>query len=210
MKHAHLHPGFRRPRRGPSAGTVPSCGKAPAACPPRTAAAPGAAGAAGNQQGIALVVSLVLLLLVTLLGVSSLRSVLLEEKMAANQFDRSLAFQAAEAALRQAEARVLADQPVAGGQCNAGVCPPPDPAAALDRWNDPAFSGWEAATVTLDTLAGAAPEYLIEYLGATFPCDPANPSTSSSDCKRYRITARSRPDGDQRASVMLQSVYATP
>ena len=55
------------------------------------------------QRGVSLVVVLILLLIMTLLGLAVLRSTLLEERMSANLYDRSLGFQSAEAVLREAE-----------------------------------------------------------------------------------------------------------
>ncbi|OGR32354.1 MAG: hypothetical protein A2091_00395 [Desulfuromonadales bacterium GWD2_61_12] len=56
-----------------------------------------------NESGAVLIVSLILLLVLTLLGITAMQSTTLEEKMAGNLADRNLAFQAAEAALRDAE-----------------------------------------------------------------------------------------------------------
>jgi Tfp pilus assembly protein PilX len=56
-----------------------------------------------SQSGITLIISLVLLLLLTIIGVSSMKVSNLQEKMAGNDRDRNLAFQAAEAALRAAQ-----------------------------------------------------------------------------------------------------------
>ncbi len=56
-----------------------------------------------HQQGIALVVGLIFLLLMTLIGVTAIQTTSLDERMAGNVRDRNLAFQAAEAALRDAE-----------------------------------------------------------------------------------------------------------
>lgn len=56
-----------------------------------------------KQQGIVLVVSLIMLLMMTLLGLSAMKTSLMEEKMAGNSRDQTLAFHAAETALRDAE-----------------------------------------------------------------------------------------------------------
>ncbi len=56
-----------------------------------------------NQKGAVLVVSLIILLLLTMLGVNSLQSTILQEKMAGNNNDYNRALQAAEAALRDGE-----------------------------------------------------------------------------------------------------------
>ncbi len=56
-----------------------------------------------SQRGAALVIALMMLVLMTLIGVTAIRTTTLEEKMAGNMHDRNLAFQAAETALRGAE-----------------------------------------------------------------------------------------------------------
>lgn len=72
----------------------------------------------GNkQQGAVLAVALIFLLVLTLLGVSSMKSTLLEEKMAGNMRDQSLAFQAAEAALRDGEAFIETLASTGGFKC---------------------------------------------------------------------------------------------
>ena len=59
-----------------------------------------------KQSGAILIVSLIMLLLLTLIGVAGSQITGLEEKMASNSRDQNLAFQAAEAALREAEAKI--------------------------------------------------------------------------------------------------------
>jgi type IV pilus assembly protein PilX len=160
-----------------------------------------------QQQGVALVVALILLVIMTLLGLGAMRTSTLEEKMAANTFDRSLSFQSTEAALRDAEAIIGAapPTPAPGSGCVAGICETPTP-TATPRWQSSTFTGWQTATAVVSGSITITPQYFIEYLGNTFPCRPGDPSTSF-DCKRYRVTARSNA-GSDRASVMLQSIYA--
>ena len=55
------------------------------------------------QKGSALVISLILLVVMTLLGVQAMRTNLTQERMASNVQDRNFAFQGAEAALREGE-----------------------------------------------------------------------------------------------------------
>ena len=59
-----------------------------------------------KETGMALFVSLVLLLVLTLLGISAVQTTGLETRMARNDHDALLAFQAAESALREAETRL--------------------------------------------------------------------------------------------------------
>ena len=63
------------------------------------------------QRGVALVVSLLLLVLVTILALSAVNTSIFEERMAGNTRDRSLAFEAAEYALREAQALLSAANP---------------------------------------------------------------------------------------------------
>lgn len=56
-----------------------------------------------RQSGVTLIVVLILVLLVTLAGVAAVRSLVVEERMAANSLDRSLAMQSLEQTLRYAE-----------------------------------------------------------------------------------------------------------
>lgn len=59
-----------------------------------------------KQQGMALIVGLIVLLLLTLIGITAMNSTILQDRMSANASDRSAAFQAAVAAARSGEERV--------------------------------------------------------------------------------------------------------
>ncbi|MEJ7931378.1 PilX N-terminal domain-containing pilus assembly protein [Ramlibacter sp. AN1015] len=160
-----------------------------------------------------LVVSLVILLVILVLATAGVRLTASEEKMAGHSYDRTLAFQAAEGALREIEGRVALTRPTAAGACadvpgdgfSVLTCPPP---AGNDkpRWADASFTQWGTASpIGIDQLS-ITPTYVVEYLGASFPCsaDPTDPPA----CKRYRITARANA-GPERAAVTVQSIYAT-
>jgi type IV pilus assembly protein PilX len=56
-----------------------------------------------KQEGAVLIVSLIMLLLVTIIGIASMRDTSLQERMAGNLLDQELALQASEAALRSGE-----------------------------------------------------------------------------------------------------------
>lgn len=159
----------------------------------------------GRQQGIALVIALVLLVIMSLVGLNGLRSVTLEERMTAHTYDRNLSFQAAEAALRDAEAFVEANKPSPASGCTNGICAAPVP-TATPRWLDPSFNSWRSADAVASGSVTITPQYFVEYLGNTFECFPG--SSVLMTCRRYRITARSNAGAD-RAAVMLQSIYAT-
>jgi type IV pilus assembly protein PilX len=59
-----------------------------------------------RQRGAVLIIALVMLLLLTLIGVAGMRDTQLQERMSGGARDREYALQAAEAALREAEAAV--------------------------------------------------------------------------------------------------------
>ena len=56
-----------------------------------------------HQRGSALIISLIILMALTMIGVSGMRSTTMEEKMSGVMRDRNIAFQAAEAALKRGE-----------------------------------------------------------------------------------------------------------
>lgn len=60
-------------------------------------------GIRARQRGVVLVIALLMLLVLTLIGVAATRSTTLEQRMTANQNDQEVAFEAAEAALRNGE-----------------------------------------------------------------------------------------------------------
>ena len=65
-----------------------------------------------RQKGAVLIVSLILLVIMTFIGLAGMEMTGLEEKMAGNMRDRNMAFQAAEASLLEAEAFLAAQDPV--------------------------------------------------------------------------------------------------
>jgi type IV pilus assembly protein PilX len=59
-----------------------------------------------GQRGAALVVALLLLVVITLVGLAAVRGTIMQQKMAGNMYDRQIAFQSAEAAMRAAAASI--------------------------------------------------------------------------------------------------------
>lgn len=163
------------------------------------------------QRGISLMVSLVLLLIGTLVALGSLRGVGLQARMSGSTHDRSLAFQAAEASLREAErlatSATTASFPASG--CSGGYCVTPA-LADTPRWLDNDFASWRSATVATPSDAPAS-EAIIENMGTApnwLGCESEIPRQPNCSTQRYRITSRSSADG--RASVLVQSQFAAP
>lgn len=177
-----------------------------------------------RQRGVALVVALLLLIVITLVGLAAVRGTIMQQRMASNQFDRQIAFQSAEAAMRAAQARVASNPGDIARNCQAGgvYCqanPFNDP--NLDQSKIiPVVSGTGAGQFAASSLAVSQPQYVIENMGNWY-----DPSTStgygqsanahnygaqgtSTTSVYYRVTARSGNPaavGD-RAVVVLQSI----
>lgn len=161
-----------------------------------------------TQRGIALVVSLLLLLAITLVAVSSMQSSVLQERMSANLYDKQLSYQQVEAALAEAETLLTVNDPVALID-GAGIYDLPV-AGEPDRWNDSGVI-WLQATA-LNSDSETAGQYLIEYMG-DWPYPPECADVASKDkisvgclSPTFRITARSVAQSG-RASVTLQSLF---
>lgn len=74
-----------------------------------------------NQGGVALFVSLIFLLLLTIVGVSGMKSAALQEKMAGNTRYKTISFQYAEAGLREGESLIAASN-ASGGLASCAAC----------------------------------------------------------------------------------------
>lgn len=178
-----------------------------------------------RQTGASLVVVLVLLLVVTVLGLAAIRTTLLQERMSSNLFDRSLSFQAAETALR--EAQVAIQQGMLGTSNPASIagvvnCDPDILASGTACASiPPANATWiNAASATTSPLGPGTPQYYVEYMGK-FTYDDYYSQGRSANSAQYsapgsggplrhyfRVTARSHnPAGSDRAVVVLQSNF---
>lgn len=158
------------------------------------------------QQGAALIIGLLLLLAITLLAVSSMRGTTLQEKMAANLYDRELIFQIAEAGVREAEGILASPTEVSALLTRPGFYDVPV-ASSAERWLDTSTS-WANASVNIQQLAGGTPQYIVEYMGySPSPpgCDRGTRIPQNCLAETFRITSRvNMPD---RASVMIQTLY---
>lgn len=125
-----------------------------------------------RQQGAVLVISMVILLMMTLIGLSSMQNTTLEEKMAGNYRDQNLSFQAAESTLREGEgwiANLTKEPELSADGCtsNCDVWDSDTLLAALSSssyldntlWSD---SRAKTATSTIPEVA-ASPEYFLEF-----------------------------------------------
>jgi type IV pilus assembly protein PilX len=176
-----------------------------------------------DQGGVALVVSLILLVLATLIGLASVRGTNLQERMSANMYDRSLAFQRAESALRAAEEAILLNGRIidlGGVDCSVAA------AVSCPVIPEDTFTGTSANWIAVDdehnvndAKAPGAPEYFIQFMGTGSSensvgldanadyASYGNTSSAADNLAFYRITARSSSpaDAQDRSIVVLQA-----
>lgn len=171
-----------------------------------------------QQAGAVLIVGLVLLLILTVIGLASIRGSDLQERMAGNMRDRNIAFQSAEAALRAGED--LLDLPVLPSFSGSVVGYWPDlnkPNALRPRppiWTP---QQWTANSVQIaaDTIGGVTeqPRYAIEKIIVTGLAASKGSGIDhesierAQDAEYYRITSRGLGITSD-AEVVLQSTFA--
>jgi len=177
-----------------------------------------------GQRGVALVVALILLVVITLVGLAAVRGTIMQQKMASNLYDRQIAFQGAEAAMRAAAALVSTNPGIIARNCQAAsvVC-------LSNPFTDSQFPAGKIQTVAAGTAAGqfkvgsvaaGQPQYVVENMGNWVDTTSSTGFNQSANSQNYgaqgtsttavyyRITARS---GDpavigDRAVVTLQAM----
>lgn len=178
------------------------------------------------QRGVTLIVVLLLLLVMTLLGLASLRGTLMEERMSAATYDRGMAFQQAETALREAEQRIAAAGAAGqtpGRPCTVTTCPVIPPNTYTGNVAGCAANApncWINATGSALANVSGTPQYYIEFMAqaTTGGADQLGFETSANALqyggaggvplsRYFRITARSSDPSvtGGRALVVLQS-----
>ena len=187
-----------------------------------------------RQQGAVLIVSLVMLLLLTFIGVAAMNTANTQEKMVGNLQDQQVAFEMAELALKGGEAWLegLLSMP------DSTIDPSPgdgyvwardaikDKVGSSDWWNkatEADFWGTEGNKVTLDDAlkrAGASdtswfvyqePQYVVELLMTSTAAGLGSAGVGISDGNAtstyYRIVGRGM-GGREDTVVLLESIYA--
>ena len=172
-----------------------------------------------KQSGSVLIISLIILLVLTLIGVAGMRNTTMEEKMTGHLRDKTLAFQAAEAALKRGEQFFSPVVGTGGFDGTGGQYGPTDA--------DPDF--WSAATwgptnsfsytdpilnvATPAALTGVAsqPRYILKYVGE-ISVDSKSLNIGGygqqklGNVSDFRITARGT-GGTDTSVVILQAYY---
>lgn len=174
-----------------------------------------------KQRGVVLMVSLIMLLLLTLIGVTGSNVTGLEERMAGNMRDENLAFQAAEAALRVGEAAVLLNPPAfsvsSNGTGGTGLYTTVGTGAQTSGyWQTVDWTSSTAVATYAGSLShvNTAPRYIIEELPTSSSTSgttnnsgslEAGATSTAQSVSWYRITARGT-GGTDNAVAMVQSI----
>lgn len=166
-----------------------------------------------RERGAALVVSLLLLAILTVLAVSASQSTRLQERMAGNVRDLDLAFQAAEAGSRGAEAFIasLTSKPSTCSAlpptCNVlqpNVVPADLASTAESWWSSNAKNYGGAATQEITTV-NEDPRFVLEE-GMFVPDDLTVGGGPPTGRQFYRTFARGE-GGTQNAVVVIQTTF---
>lgn len=168
-----------------------------------------------KQEGAALVVCLIILVLVTLMGLTTMKTSVLQEKISGGNSDKALALQAGEMALRAVEQRIRYSETSVSDfsdACTAGLCLPPldgkSMAETVDWDGNNVLAFGKGTQAALVTGVAEQPRYIIELLPQMMAL-PGNSFGMKSTATPYRITVLAY--GRQpNTRVMLQSTFYKP
>lgn len=162
-----------------------------------------------DQRGAALVVSLLMLLVMTIIGVSATQSNVLQEKMVHNMADQNRAFQASEAGLLDGAAWVdsltEANEPVPSTDGSSPVWSLnsfSSPFTAYDfDWMSKAYQFGSKTGESAMSGVARQPYWLVEYEGRL--CDDLAAASREGRCRIfYRITSHGTGATSSAAAVL--------
>ena len=173
-----------------------------------------------TQQGAVLFISLILLIILTLIGVTAARLQTGQEAMARNDHNHQLAIQVAEAALRSAEASLSNGMYTDGDfatntnglyELNWEVNTGPLLGSYADTpfWNNPGVGKPYAGPALNAVPNSSVPQFMIENLPpVAIPGEPLCTESygAMQACSVYRVTAHAT-GGDQSSNSTLQSIF---
>ncbi|WP_295385414.1 PilX N-terminal domain-containing pilus assembly protein [uncultured Thiodictyon sp.] len=159
-----------------------------------------------DSRGAVLVISLVLLLALSLIGVSAMQSATQEEHIAGNFNQRNIVFQAAEGALRAGERYVSSTTPpTTVAQVTTGTND------LVTYWQN--VFGWSDTGTSVSLGGNVQASYVVELMAGTCPSSGTSggdlgikPKDPSQSATLYRVTARGIVAATD-AVAILQSLY---
>ena len=182
-----------------------------------------------RQQGVSLLVVLILLLVMSVLGIAVLRSSAMQERMSANMVDRNEAVQAAETGLQVAQRTVIrgtfnpmwngsdtftALRDAANMNCADGFCDRSDPTVPA-KWETapPEPTNW----THLDGPDSPQYAFIVEFLGnakgesseVRGVCNTSSAPTYLCERPMFRVTSYGRGRGVAQA-VLQSNIISQP
>lgn len=157
-----------------------------------------------QQRGAVLLVGLVMLLIVTLIGVSSMQTVTLDEKIVSNMQNATLAYHGAEAGLSGCESNV---QEGIGDVYTLGSFP--------SGWREDYSGFWKVAgfpTTFTGLDPNAPPTCVVEYVGdggSDVDVKEFYKADNPSSRPTFRVSSYSK-GGDAHVEAMVESVFVCP
>lgn len=158
----------------------------------------------GTQRGSVLLIGFVLLLVITMLSITAMRTTALQERMSGNLRDRGTAFQAAEIALRQGEQPLRDNISFTVVPATAGYYEPTLGGASPPS-NLGDDSAWASNTMFATSVYGTegnTPKFIIEKLPAHVPLVPGEPVKTD----QFRVSALGM-GASASTKVVLQSYF---
>ena len=172
-----------------------------------------------RQAGAALLVALVMLILITLIGISAARMQTMESRMASNLQNRNLAMQSSESGLRTAEDGLAQGNYAAFGSNTAGQYTyTPESGASAPWYLGGTFTPASGFWTTSSNVASGPTEALDSSQASVFIIEKLPPvsiqggSVSTAQYGNdpravvYRVTSQAT-GGDTTAPITLQSIY---
>ena len=163
------------------------------------------------QQGSALIFSLIILLVMTIIGISALGTTTLEERMAANDRNQRVAFQTAEAALLEGEQELSDINTNNNNYFGVGGMKEKFSGATVGYYESGATSSaWNTASDCIATdvqgyNSNTTPCYKVEEIGIILPIE-AQEYPYQLRPQISRVTARSS-DSNNQTGVTVESYY---
>jgi len=168
-----------------------------------------------RQRGAVLVVSLLMLLVMTVLGIAAMQMTRFEERMAGNSRDINIAFQGAEAGLRDGEQRLL-DMVGTPAICAAAPCVVYQTDVLATNLRDQTLAWWtsngrEFGVAGTREVSDSArdPMIVIEEMTTVHDSLVQPPPEGSGSRTFFKVTANSAGANAQTEAV-LESTFARP
>ena len=160
-----------------------------------------------KQSGVALVVSLIMLTVLTLIGLSSARISGLEVLMGVNTQDSVTSLMIAEDSVLSGEQRIVG---LFGGPPTFDLSADPDDGLYLDANLDVDTVDWTPLASEMEARPGEAPrEFIIEYIGPrTMPGSGLGVGTGSLDNKRFMYRVSGLGGSNRGSARVVQTIYA--